>query len=420
LILNFETSVPANPVRVLLLTKDESMVKSTNDQQSTEEQSEGIINKLASMDPVAPRDFKVWAFAHLWKLSEVVGLRQVKQLTSLIFVELAPSVPVSLRRSITGSAGPHAAIIGAAITLNFALIVPILWTLAIGRFYKSGDPGIINLSQDWVNLVLYSTICPLYVGLGGWLVVVVIEGWGNINEYANSLKTPREKPSLMAVIKVLFLGVLILSVSLFSMAGYISDITKTANVPQLYWFMEATDAGEHRLGALGIYYALLNFLLLISTLISVTSFMSIFVTVMDVGNALETKTRRTDARLTELEEKLKSFTEAYILTKLLAVVYMINFSLWKSSPLGATQNIYVAFFFLTMFGVMFVSLPRYFVELQWYRFLRRTNQVKPEDDIYKDIRPFWMRVVASVLDSLIIGGFIVGTLWEFISTKISR
>lgn len=385
-----------------------------------EEQPEGLINMIASIDAVAPKDFKVWAFAHLWTLSEVRGLRQLKQLTSLIFVELAPSIPVSLRRSITGNSGPHAAVVGAVTTFIFALIVPVVWTLAIGRFLDSGNNDVINLLQDRVNLALYSVICPLYVGLGCWLVVVVIEGWGNINEYANSLSPPPAKPSFRAILKMLFFGILILSVALFSMAGYIGDITKTANVPQLYWFMEQTASGEHRLGALGIYYALLNFLLLISTLVSITLFMSIFVTVMNVGNALETKTLRNDAQLRELEEKLKAFTEAYIITKAAAVVYMVNFSLWKSSPLGATGNIYVAFFFLSLFGVLFVSLPRYFVELQWYRFLRRTEQVGVEDDVYKDIRPFWMRVVASVLDSVIIGGFIVGTLMEFFSTKSAR
>lgn len=387
---------------------EENVTAETGKGAGAGEPRKGLLARLSPTDPVSPKEYKVWAFAHLLRLSDVAGFRQIKALISFLFVELAPSIPVSLRRSITGTAGLQAALLGAAVTLIFCLLVPFAWTLAIGRF-SSEEPGTLFLRQDTTNLILYSIICPLYVGLGCWLVVAAIQGWSDIREYAAALHPQAVKTSSRGgVFKTLLLVVLILSMGFFSTASYIGDIMNPANVPQQYWFMDLTPSGEHTLGSLGVYYFLLNFVLLIITLISITLFMSIFVSVMAVGQALEAKTEPSDAELTVLEAKLATFTEAYILAKSLTFVYMVNFYLWKSSPLGATQNIFLAFIFLTLFGVLFVSLPRYFVELQWYRFLVRSRQVRANDDIYKDIRPFKIRVFASILDSVLIGGFVFG------------
>lgn len=376
--------------------------------------TEGLVARLQGMAPVAPKDPKVWIFAVLLRLSNVAGIRQVKALVKFMFVELAPSIPVSLKRSITGGAGLQAGLLGAFITLLFCLVVPIAWTLAIDRF-SSDQAGTIFLLQDTTNLILYAVVCPLYVGLGCWLAVAVISGWSEIREYAAALDPEVVRPRRSTSVKKLLLVVLILSMGLFSTTTYIGDIMDPANVPQRYWFMELTESGEHTLGALGVYYFLINFALLMVTLISITLFMSIFVSVFAVGQALEAKTRPSDAELPVLEARLATFTEAYILAKWLTVTYMVNFYLWKNSPLGATQNLYVAFVFLTLFGVLFVSFPRYFVELQWYRFLVRSGQVHVNEDVHKDIRPFKVRVVATILDSVIIGSFVIGMITELIS-----
>lgn len=373
----------------------------------------GWVARLLAIDPVAPKNHKVWAFAVLLRLSELPGVRQVKALIVLLFVELAPSVPVSLRRSITGTAGPQAAILGAVTTWIFCLFVPVVWTLSIGRF-SSHETGTLFLLQDTTNLILYSLVCPLYVGLGCWLIVTVIKGWGDIEDYASTLKTGGSRKARPLSLKNLLLIVLILSMGFFSTAAYIRDVMNQGHVPERYWFMELSHSGEHLLGALGVYYFLINFVLLIITLISITMFMSVYVSVMGVGQALETKDQPSDAELSALKVRLATFTEAYILAKLLTFTYMVNFYLWKHSPLGATQNIYVAFIFLTLFGVFFVSFPRYFVELQWYRFLLRSHQVQADADVYNDIRPFKIRAFASVLDSLMIGSFVITVLKDFL------
>lgn len=82
-----------------------------------------------------------------------------------------------------------------------------------------------------------------------------------------------------------------------------------------------------------------------------------------------------------------------------------NFS-GKAGTLGNTGNIYVAGFFLSLVGVVFVSLPRYFLELQWYRYRHRVAGHTGAAPAYQDTRPFSAKLIATVLDTLLIGGFI--------------
>lgn len=370
------------------------------------------LDNLGSSSGGAPREFKVWAFAHLWRVSELPGLRQVKALISLMFVELAPAVPVSLKRSMTGTAGLQAAVLGALITLLFCFVVPVVWTLAVGRFWGDQPAALLG---DRTNLFLYSVVCPLYVGLGCWLMVTAIRGWSEVNDYALELETSAARASRAPMVKRVFLVVLIFSMGLFSTSAYIRDIMNPENVSQLYWFMDLTPTGDRTLGPLGVYYFLINFVLLMITLTSITLFMSMFVSAIDVGRSLATKSHPSDAGFAVLKAKLSAFTEAYILAKGLTFVYMVNFILWKRSPLGETQNIYVALIFLTLFGVLFVSLPRYFVELQWYRYLVRSGQAGDGDVVEHDIRPFKTYVLASILDVVLISGFVFGMAKELVT-----
>lgn len=70
---------------------------------------------------------------------------------------------------------------------------------------------------------------------------------------------------------------------------------------------------------------------------------------------------------------------------------------------------------LTLFGVVFLSIPRYYVELQWFRLQAAKEAGAAAVPEYEDVRPWeidfvggsWKpRLVANFVDTLIIGGFI--------------
>lgn len=360
--------------------------------------------------PITPREPKVWMFAKILSISDWPVCKQIKLLLRLLFVDLAPDIPVSLTRSISGNTGKKAAIQGFLVAFIFCFIVTTIWTLLNGTF-SGEDPNRLYFSRDTTNLILYTTICPLYVGLGCWLAVTVVSGWSEVKNLSVVIKEENTLSQRRNPIKAPVLAIVILGIAFFATSNYVSEVTAIGNVAKHYWFVDYSEAIGRRLGSLGVYYFLLNFVLLVITLMSITFFMSSFSSLIEVGNALSVRSSKMDINFPILRVKLATFTEAYILAKWLTVLYMINIYLWRATPLGRTTNLIVAAFFVSLIGVIFVSIPRYFLELQWHRYNYRIGQIDKDSEIYDDLRPFNMRIVASILDSLLIGGFIL-SFWS--------
>lgn len=369
-------------------------------------------------DKKSPKDTKVWTYSKFLDLSQYPVLREIKWLVSLIFIEAAPKIPISLKRTFSGTGGKQAFFIGFILTLFFCLIINTIWTYFNGTLFQDvgNTENIQYFSNDYWNIILYSLICPLYVGLTCWLVVVVIKGWGDIKNFKENEVSEGDNPShtKYGFMKAVFLGFLILTIAFAITTNYINDIRKLAEDENLYyWFFSEGKDGEFSLGALGVYYFLLNYSLLIVTLIALALFMAIYSMMMDVGKALESKKSIGSLDFPTLKTKLSAFTEAYILAKLLVALYIINVSIWIRSPLGENTtdtNIQISVIVLGMLGVFLISIPRYFVELQWYRL---KNKSKGENDIdldYEDLRPFWMNYVATIVDTVFIGGMLMGLM----------
>jgi len=361
----------------------------------------------------APHDPKIWAFALLYRLFEYPILRSVKHGLKLVFVQLAPEVPTSLSRSTVGQVGIRVGAVAALATLLFCFVVPAVWASMLGTF-SGDDPSRMYFSRDTINLILYLVVCPLYVGLGVWLWIVVIKYSGGIRDYAINLDSQAER-NRMSWLRQFLLLTVVMAVSLFATANYIADITDPARVAVDYWFVKLMPSGDRSIGPLGVYYFLINFVLLTITLISIMFFMSIFSAVFSVGTALQKYEQPNRIDLGVIRLKLEAFTEAYLLGKALTFLYMLNILMWQSSPLGNTENLWIAALFASLIGVVFVSLPRYFVELQWFRYRERTGQLPVDDPSqHQDIRPFYVQVSATIFDTLLIGGFIMSFWPEYI------
>jgi hypothetical protein len=67
---------------------------------------------------------------------------------------------------------------------------------------------------------------------------------------------------------------------------------------------------------------------------------------------------------------------------------------------------------LSLFGVFFVSIPRYYIELEWFRLkVRRAKESQDFTEIrHDDLRPFNTRLIAYIVDVFLISGFI-GSFW---------
>lgn len=362
---------------------------------------------------------KLYWFDNFLKMGELPVFRELKLLMSLIFIRVAPEIPVSLRKSYSGPDGLRAGIIGFVTTFFFTFIVTAFGskinhtlynqTLFAGKTLINAETtNVIYFLDDWWNVLLYTLVCPMYVGLTCWLVVVVVKGYGEIKEFKRKEISVENKPARFSLIKSLALGILILSVAFLLTANYINDIMTLTERGKYYWFLSEVN-GKYQIGALGVYYFLLNYSLLIVTLIALTFFMSIYGLIMKVGQALESKEEIGALEFKTLQEKLYMFTEAYIISKGIVACYVVNIWVWADSPLGKgiTDNFAFAVVLLALIGVFLVSFPRYFVELQWYKLKLRSSSKIEIDTSYEDLRTFRVKNIAHLLDYLFIGGFVI-------------
>ncbi|MCO6360765.1 hypothetical protein [Roseivirga pacifica] len=362
---------------------------------------------------------KLYWFSQLLRIGKWPVFKELGLLISLIFIRVAPEIPISLKKSYSGPDGKKAALIGFCTTFIFAFLINILGAyfndtlagstfLAGNKVFNGDGEVVIYFIDDWWNVLLYSVICPAYVGLTCWLVVIVIKGYGEIKDFKQQEIEAIHTPKRFKLIKSMALGILILSVAFLLTTNYINDIMKLVDKGRYYWFLSNIN-GEYQVRALGVYYFLLNFSLLIVTLLALTFFMSIYSLIMSVGKALESKREIGKLEFKILKEKLSMFTEAYIITKGIIACYIANIWIWADSPLGkgVTENFAIAVILLTIIGAFLVSFPRYFVELQWYKLKLRVPEKLELDTTYEDLRTFRIKNIAHVLDYLFIGGFLI-------------
>ncbi|GGA68367.1 hypothetical protein GCM10011369_07520 [Neiella marina] len=367
----------------------------------------------------APDEPKIWIYSLLLNLANAYPCKILKAPFSYVFIELAPEIPVSLRNSSVGYTGRRVGLAAALATFIFCFCIPAIWTLSEGTFSGS-DAGRLYFSDDTVNLILYTLICPLYVGLGVWLWLVSIHSSGELKLYSQSIQGEASPPRQGLLFREFLLFVLLLAISLLGTASYISDISDVSKVSVDYWFVDKTHFNERIIGPLGVYYFLLNFVLLFITLLTITFFMSIFSSAISIGSSLESYSQQRCLDFNVIRIKLEAFTEAYLLGKSITFCYMINILLWQSSALGNTDNLWIAGLFVTLIGVVFVSLPRYFIELQWFRYRQRTGQLVDHDrDNYQDIRPFNAKLIATALDTLLISGFALSFWPDYLISLVS-
>lgn len=359
---------------------------------------------------------KLFWYSKLLEIGKLPFFRQIGLLVSLIFIRVAPEIPISLKNSYTGPDGLRAGIIGFITTFVFTFLANIIGTALNGTLIGN-DENIIYFLQDWWNLALYILICPLYVGLTCWLVVIVIKSWNEIYDYQKREINQNSQRNKFKIIKAISLALLILSVAFFLTTNYINDVLTLKETNQFYWFLsEVNDSGisvqqenvkQYELRGIGIYYFLLNFSLLIVTLIALTFFMSIYKLLMKIGKSLAIRKEIGKLEFDEIKSKLSTFTEGYIVTKGIIAAYIVNIWIWAASPIGqgTTNNLIIALALLTIIGFFLVSFPRYFVELQWYKLKLRASDKEILNKSYEDLRTFKVKVIAQILDWIFIGGF---------------
>lgn len=345
-----------------------------------------------------PDNVRAWLFDLLSRTYRKALPRPVRDGLEIIIFGVSPSVPTSLTRS----SGPVPTVQlfwgGFIVAFVLCFLVVVAWTVLSGTF-SGQEVGKLFFVEDWPNIINYSVLCPLYVGFGSVVIGAVIRSGPKLDRLSKDSRPNPWSRGLVVLLVLLFAALLT--------AQYMTEILSPDVYPESYWFIgrESSD-GDRILGALGIYYILLNFTLLVFALAVAAAFFSIFRSLITLGRFLS---RSDDLPFStdELKEKLQGYTVAYAGGKLFVAVLMLNAYTWKWERPQGSFNLILMGAALTVLGTVYLSFPRYFVENQWFYLRQRAGEEKAR---YEDIRSFKVKVTASVVDAVIVGGFI-STFW---------
>ena len=292
-------------------------------------------------------------------------------------------------------------------------VVVFVWSAMVGTLIGS-DPTRLYFLKDWVNLLNYTVWCPLYIGFGAVLIATIIRGSGELKQLVRQNEAgSRPVGSYRSIFSILLL---VLVVSLFANAKFMTENLNPAIYPRNYWFIDhVMPDGSRVIGAFGFYYGLLNFCLLLFSLLVAAAFVSEFRLVLQIAESLDHVKAGSSMTTEVLRTRLTTFTQAYLAGKLAVASYMGNALVWKTSQAQHSNNLAVLGGALTLFGVVLLSIPRYYIELQWFRLRAAMPSAAESDPEYEDLRLWevdflggsWKpKLVAHVLDTLMIGGFI--------------
>jgi hypothetical protein len=352
-----------------------------------------------------PQDERLYLFAIALKVSRFPIIRNIVSLVSLVLLYISPGVPVALHDTLKRIPPRRALLPGILIGLFFCLIVTVSLSVFADTF-KGNDPNRIYLSNDWPNIVNYSILCPLYIGLSAHLIALVINGWPNLTNLPFQASKPMELPRR----SISFSIFLILGLSIGFTVNYLQECINPAVYPKVGWWVDTIGAsGERVLGIVGFYYTILNFTLLFICLTALASFLSMFFLCIRAGKALANELPSSAITFESLRKILTQFTESYLVAKILTAILMLNAYTWKFEKPLASFNMTMMGGALAVFGVFFVSIPRYYIELEWFKYKTRKAIFNGEEpSLHKDdIRPFGTRVAAHIIDLFIVSGFIL-------------
>jgi hypothetical protein len=198
-------------------------------------------------------------------------------------------------------------------------------------------------------------------------------------------------------------------------ANFIRECLDPSIYHRVGWYVrEVTPDGIRVLGGLGVWYVILNFTLGVVVLAGAFSYLALCVACIRVGHGLaDYSPTAPELTFEELKSNLSTFTSGYLLAKLLTASLMLNSITWRwEHPVGSLNMIGMGLI-LSIVGVFFVSVPRYYVELEWLRYKERALQSPAATTTdgavtrVDDLRPFGTKVWVYFADGLLISGFIV-------------
>lgn len=346
-------------------------------------------------------------FVRLYRRILPAGFRRFM---AIVFLGVTPDVPITLFDLSRRGRPLRALTSGLVLGWVFCLGGVTVLTLMHGTFWDAG-PMRKSFLEDRANLINYGLLCPVYLGLCGAFIVLVLKAWSRTKRWSVVKESPSAPPRLPVGI-LLFVA---LSIAVVVTVRYVQECLDPLVYEQAGWYVDRVVEGERILGAVGIYYTLLNFSLLFVAVLAVLFLIPMLYIAHEVGKSLRARPLEKDLGFDRLRKIMTEFTLAYLCAKLLAAVFILNAFTWKMERPEGSLNFLLMLVLLSTVGIFVVSFPRYYVELEWFQFkvreaLFRGKEVPLQSDDLRDRR---IRYTAFVLD-MFFGFATVLALWGWV------
>jgi len=329
-----------------------------------------------------------------------------------------------------------------AATMFLTLGVLTLLTYLDNRFRTDYDACTINFLEDRTNIFLYATVVPCYVSICIILLITSANHWYGLvdiidrTQIQDNKKVWRNVSSFFLVIffctivSVLYIHDAFDPHRIKALSGTTCEYPSDKSGRFVYyWFLD----NNGRANFAGYYYAFLNFILQMITVITGLCFISVNIDAVRYVNYWQ-KSLFTTLSPEIVAKHVKFLDTVYILAKILASVYLINIFAWKGSPLGCldqsqteptdcTFNVGLSELFMITVGLILVNFPRqYVVNIleKYYKsdsFLDDKDQVRVLGigDVINDRETYWANypggIKAAVL-LLFIDGYLFSTFLD--------
>jgi hypothetical protein len=358
---------------------------------------------MTSNDPL-PSEPKLLMFSWVATACRKLLPASFRHAAGAVLFGVTPDIPVSLISTLSQKAPRKAFVYGAVIAFFFCFVVIAVWTSVVGTFQGS-DPSRVYFREDKTNLIEYLIFCPSYVGLSAALVVLSCKSWVRLKldphlSTADGFRAPR------LPLGIAFFVVIGLSVALT--CTFISECLNPGIYAKTFWFISRVDSeGQRIIGVLGVYYSLLTYSLFLVIFSATVALVPVFAIAAEVGRCFRAQTTNAPASFDALRTSLSDFVSAYLVMKALTATLMLNAFTWRWSEQRHSFTLLAMGVVLTLVGLFFVAIPRYYVELEWYTLSVRRAQAagEPLPIESADLRSRYVRLFAHFLDTLLIGSF---------------
>lgn len=344
--------------------------------------------------------------------------------------KVTPDLPFSLWESLQVKSKWLLFWLGYLTTLAFCFGVTALLCFVEGTWSASAGESFVALSADTMNLFFYTFLSPVIVGFSVILWVETARTWRTARfqvEEAEDGVDLRFHPEVdeatasrgqrWSFLRWLFAVNLILVIATLAISNYMADVANSGTLFNLnpggeekgYWFL-GSEAHEG-LRPITVHYMFINFLLLVNTLATIGFFVTAARPIVDLARNFERAGAKLRMTFEELKSRTEPFINVYLCAKILVALHIVHVWVWSwSEDLANTENKIVEIAFLALIGVFFIAVPRYHLESEWYKLQAGRLAGDRTPAIEHDLRGRYTKLAVHLLDTLIIGGFLLSWL----------